>query len=89
VFAPAIELAERGFPMTKKGAQWFRASFAGNLSAETFPYPEVRETYMHAGGTEHIEFGRVLRQPALAHSFRLLASQGKAAFYRSGPPWGG
>jgi gamma-glutamyltranspeptidase len=60
-FAPAIELAEQGFPMTKRGADFFRANFepGQRLSAERHPFAEVRRIFTHCG-TRDYEFGELV-----------------------------
>lgn len=75
LLAPAIGLAEGGFPVTESQAFWgaFRAS-------EVADWPGFAGIFMHEGTT--LKAGHRLRQPALAQSLRLIAEKGDAEFYR-------
>ena len=73
VFAPAIEYAEGGVPLTIKGAGFF-ASGADRLS------PEARAVFLPSG--EVPAPGTLLRQPQLAATYRELARGGRESFYR-------
>ncbi len=74
VLAPAIELAEHGFPVTEIiGHTWqtSRAKLQSNASAA--------HTYLMAGRAP--ESGEVVVQPDLARSFRKIAEGGRDVFY--------
>ena len=74
VFAPAIELAEGGFPLTVKNAWFF------NAAAEALrEFPSSAGTYLVDGRSP--EAGEVLVQQDLAETFRTLAADGPDAFY--------
>ena len=74
VFAPAIELAEGGFPLTVKNAWFF------NAAAEALrQFPSSAGTYLVDGRSP--EAGEVLVQQDLAETFRTLAADGPDAFY--------
>lgn len=73
IFAPAIEYAEGGVPITLNGAQ-FIASSAERLNAA------ARATFLPDGTPPAA--GTIIRQPALAATYRELAAGGAAAFYR-------
>jgi hypothetical protein len=79
VFAPAVELARRGFPLTAKNAEFFVSSLALLEGPE---FAECHRTYT-MGGLAPV-LGMVLRQPELAASLELLAAEGPAAFYTGG-----
>jgi len=73
--APAVELAERGFPVT--------ADVAGNLRdlRERFErWPASRAIFLKADGTPW-DVDELLVQQDLAASLRLLAAEGPRAFY--------
>ena len=74
VLAPAIMLAEDGFPVGKILAD-FIASSEGKLK----PYPAAMAMYF-AGG-KPLRPGMVLRNPALAESLRRIAREGARGFY--------
>jgi gamma-glutamyltranspeptidase/glutathione hydrolase len=75
VLAPAIELAEHGFPVTEVIAHWWqvnRAKLQVNASAA--------RTYLPAGRAP--EPGEVFVQPDLADTFKKIAQEGPDVFYR-------
>ena len=76
VFAPAIELAEGGMPVTEKLANWLEAAAEGVLG----PWSSSAETYLMEGKAP--QAGMVLRQPNLARTYTMLAQEGRDAFYR-------
>jgi gamma-glutamyltranspeptidase/glutathione hydrolase len=73
--APAIELAERGFPLDPTMASSIRGEQA-RLSRDR----AANEAFFPGGRT--LEFGDTLRQPQLARTLRLIAEQGPEVFYR-------
>ncbi|MGE7993620.1 gamma-glutamyltransferase family protein [Pseudomonas sp. NPDC089554] len=74
LFAPAIALAEQGFPMS--------ARLHGLLAAD--PYiqgsPAMARYFLDADG-KPLAVGTQLRNPALASTFKQIAEQGAQAFY--------
>ena len=75
VLAPAIELAEHGFPVTEVIAHWWqvnRAKLQANANAA--------HTYLLAGRAP--EPGEVFVQPDLANTFKKIAQGGRDIFYR-------
>lgn len=73
VLAPAIELAEEGFPVTATLA----AYFAAEASLATFP--SSRKVYAPEGRT--LRPGELLVQRDLADTYRAVAEGGAGAFY--------
>src|SRR5579885_2268546 len=75
IFAPAIALAEEGMPVTFKLSKWLE---------RTAPLLQQWEnsaaTYLP--GNRPPRPGERLRQPNLARTYRLLAREGRDAFYR-------
>lgn len=75
IFAPAIALAEEGMPVTAKLSTWLE---------RTAPLLQQWEnsaaTYLP--GNRPPRPGARLRQPNLARTYRLLAREGRDAFYR-------
>ncbi len=75
IFAPAIALAEEGMPVTAKLSRWLE---------RTAPLLQQWEnsaaTYLP--GNRAPRPGERLRQPNLARTYRLLAREGRDAFYR-------
>jgi len=78
VMAPAIQLAERGFPVGVDLAASL-ASAAPLLKAD----PSSRRQFFKAGGVPYRP-GEILRQGDLARSLRRIAGQGAPGFY-AGP----
>jgi gamma-glutamyltranspeptidase / glutathione hydrolase len=75
--APAIGLAEDGFPLD--------AGLAGSLNslvASSEKFPELRRVYGKRGGAEPWKPGDRLVQPDLAKTLRAIAAQGADAFYK-------
>ena len=75
VFAPAIGYAEDGMPVTVKMSGWFRD--ADPLLKQ---WSSSADVFLKGG--RYLQPGEVLRQPNLARSYRLLAREGRDAFYR-------
>lgn len=76
LFAPAIRLAEEGFPVSPRLAQSL------SVSAETLRGDAgARALFFDAAGAPLAE-GAVLRNPALAETLKALAEQGADALHR-------
>lgn len=76
IFAPAIELAQEGMPISEKMAAWLEAAAEGVLG----PWSSSAETYLMEGKAPKAE--TILRQPHLARTYTMLANEGRDAFYR-------
>ena len=75
VFAPAIELAEGGFPITLSNAiMWGMA--VENLRK----WPTSAAQYLHDGAVPQV--GSILVQPDLGRTFRAIVEGGMEEFYR-------
>ncbi|WP_028110498.1 gamma-glutamyltransferase [Ferrimonas futtsuensis] len=75
ILAPAIDYAEKGFPVSELIAYYMNRS-APRLSL----YPGFKETFMPEGKMP--QKGEIFRNPDLAYSYRLLAEKGRDAFYK-------
>lgn len=75
LFAPAIELAEAGFPVSPRLHALVERNQRG-LAAS----PGARAYFFDSDGAPH-SVGATLRNPALADTFRQIAEQGPIAFY--------
>ncbi len=75
VFAPAIGYAEEGMPVTVKMSGWFK-----NAEPLLKQWSSSAEVFLKDGRPP--QPGEVLRQPKLAGSYRMLAREGRDAFYR-------
>lgn len=81
VMAPAIEIAEKGFPVT-----WnMTLTFAKAIDAIR-SQPETAKTFLNANGdplfTTEQANPTIIRQPELAQTLRLIAAGGADAFYQ-------
>ncbi len=76
VLAPAIRLAEEGFPVY---AHLAAAIHDGMAALER--YPASRALFLHADGTP-LGVGETLKQPELAKTLRAIAERGRDGFYK-------
>ena len=76
VLQPAIRLAHEGFPVSRRLAESLRRH-----EKRLGRFPATRAVFFAPGGRT-LQTGAWLRQPDLAGTFRLLASEGSAPFYR-------
>ena len=74
LFQPAIALAEKGFPVTKKLAMELRQY------PQMAKMPDIRSYLYHADGTPLAE-GENLKNSELAETLRAIAKSGPKAFY--------
>ncbi len=75
VMAPAIKLAEEGFPVS------FGLSFALAKGHEQFVSDASSQLYFEHPGGEPYKPGEILRQPDLAKTLRAISSLGARGFY--------
>ena len=74
LFKPAIYFAENGFPITELiQYDWENAGYKLNGD------DNARRVYMPGGNAPKV--GETFRNPELARAYRLVAEQGRAAFY--------
>ncbi|MCX6552208.1 MAG: gamma-glutamyltransferase family protein [Acidobacteria bacterium] len=74
VMAPAIRLAEEGFPVGQ-----VLAEFIGSGGDKMKPFPKARSLYFPEG--KPLGPGATVRNPELAESLRRVARDGKRGFY--------
>jgi gamma-glutamyltranspeptidase/glutathione hydrolase len=75
IFAPAIEIAEQGFPITEALAQGLKSS-RGKLAK----FPSSTKIWFKEG--KPLEMGDMLVNKDLARTLRAIATQGADPFYR-------
>ncbi|HWW86945.1 MAG TPA: gamma-glutamyltransferase [Vicinamibacterales bacterium] len=75
VFAPAIEIAEHGFPISDALAHGLNGS-----KDKLAKFPSTTKIWFKDG--KPLEMGDVLVNPALGKTLRTIAAQGPDAFYR-------
>ena len=78
VFAPAIALADDGFPVT----HYLSGAIAGDSLLREFP--TSRAVFTRSDTGEPLRPGDILRQSDLARTLSTIAQQGRDAFYRGG-----
>lgn len=74
VFAPAIELADHGVPLT-----WMNVTFFERAKAQLARSAEAQRLYLGSGDPRP---GQIVTYKDLASTFRLVAEGGAEAFYR-------
>lgn len=75
VFAPAIDLAETGIPLTPRGEYFYRNALnGGHLDSPT------KAVFFPDGSVPPA--GTIIRQPKLARTFRSVVDGGSDVFYR-------
>jgi len=84
VLAPAIRYAEEGFPVSQTIAYYWdrnmRILQARHDAGAFSEFDNARATYLNAEGNAPAE-GEIFRNPDLAATYRLLAEQGRDAYY--------
>ncbi|MCU0447918.1 MAG: gamma-glutamyltransferase [Microscillaceae bacterium] len=75
ILAPAIQYAEKGFPVSELIASYMARSFNGMKD-----YPNFKEVYSIDG--KPIQKGDVFRNPLLANTLRKIAKGGRDEFYK-------
>jgi gamma-glutamyltranspeptidase/glutathione hydrolase len=75
LLAPSIDYAENGFPVTE-----ILAGFWQHVAKKLAEQPDTAKTYL-VDGKGPVE-GQIFRNPYLAASYRAIAKEGPAAFYR-------
>jgi gamma-glutamyltranspeptidase / glutathione hydrolase len=75
VMAPAIRLAEEGFPVSEKLAASFRS-----METEFNQSPASRRIFLKNG--KYYQPGEIFQQPELAATLRRIAKNGPSEFYR-------
>jgi gamma-glutamyltranspeptidase len=76
IFAPAIAYAEEGFPVSPKLSGWIKRAAERVLK----PWESSAGIYLPDG--RPLQSGEIMRQSALARTYRTLAREGRDAFYR-------
>ena len=79
LLAPAIEYAEKGFPLTQLIAWYMQRSVPFYQSKG---FPNIEQTYITQNGGELKDAGEIYRNPFLANTYRAIAKGGRDAFYK-------
>ncbi|MGB7393316.1 MAG: gamma-glutamyltransferase [Pricia sp.] len=78
LLAPAMDYAEKGFPLTELIAWYMQRSVPYYISQG---FPNIEETYMAQNGGELPDEGEIYKNPFLADTYRKIAEGGRSAFY--------
>lgn len=73
LFQPAIELAERGFPVSER--------LHRQLGTEQLKWNEAARAYFFGADGKPLPIGTILKNPQFAATLRMLADKGADAFY--------
>jgi gamma-glutamyltranspeptidase/glutathione hydrolase len=79
ILAPAIDYAEKGFPLTELIA-WYMQRSVPYYKSQGFP--NIEDTYMAQNGGELPNEGEIYKNPYLANTYKQLAKGGRDAFYK-------
>lgn len=74
--APAVKLAEEGFPST-----WAMQGFLNMLSRRHRTYPSTAKAFLKPGNVPY-EPGEIWKQPDLARTLKRIQEQGRDGFYK-------
>lgn len=79
ILQPAIDYAEKGFPLTELIAWYMNRSVPFFISRG---FPNIEDTYMGQNGGELPKEGEIYKNPYLANTYRKIAEGGRDAFYK-------
>ncbi|NER13524.1 gamma-glutamyltransferase [Leptobacterium flavescens] len=79
ILAPAIEYAEKGFPLTELIA-WYMQRTIPFFESQNFP--NIEDTYKTQNGGKLPNEGEIYKNPYLADTYRKIAEGGRDAFYK-------
>lgn len=79
ILAPAIDYAEKGFPLTQLIAWYMQRSVPYYMSKD---FPNIEETYIQQNGDQLPNEGEIYKNPYLANTYKQLAKGGRDAFYK-------
>ncbi|GAW17938.1 hypothetical protein ANO14919_074070 [Xylariales sp. No.14919] len=81
ILTPAIELGEKGFPVSEGVAYWWDRSEPLIRRASPNGGEMLKQDPSALGGVRAPRAGEIMKNPTLAQTFRALATEGKAGFY--------
>ncbi|KAI0847373.1 gamma-glutamyltranspeptidase [Daldinia vernicosa] len=81
ILAPAIELGEKGFPVSEVVAHFWNKSEAKIRGASPNGGEMLKKDPGAQNGVRAPRAGEIMKNPNLAQTFRALATQGKKGFY--------
>ncbi|MEC7659175.1 MAG: gamma-glutamyltransferase [Bacteroidota bacterium] len=78
ILSPAIQYAEKGFPLTELIAHYMERSLKRFIKSN---YPNIKETYLQPNGGKLAVEGEIFKNPLLAKTYRTIANKGEQGFY--------
>ncbi|KAF2130588.1 acylase ACY 1 [Dothidotthia symphoricarpi CBS 119687] len=81
VLAPAIELAEKGFPVSELSATFWVESEKNIRRASPNGHEMLKKDPSAQDGCRAPKAGEIMKNPTIGNTFRLLAKHGKKGFY--------
>lgn len=79
ILAPAIDYAEKGFPLTELIAWYIQRTVP---FFESKGFPNIEDTYKAQNGGKLPDEGEIYKNPYLANTYRKIAEGGRDAFYK-------
>ena len=79
ILAPAIDYAEKGFPLTELIAWYIQRTVP---FFESKGFPNIEDTYKSQNGGKLPNEGEIYKNPYLANTYRKIAEGGRDAFYK-------
>lgn len=79
ILAPAIDYAEKGFPLTELIA-WYMQRTVPFFESKGFP--NITDTYITQNGGKLPNEGEIYKNPYLANTYKAIAEGGRDAFYK-------
>ncbi|CAM1369094.1 gamma-glutamyltransferase [Tenacibaculum xiamenense] len=79
ILAPAIDYAEKGFPLTQL-ISWYMNRSVPFFKSKGFP--NIAETYINQNEGKLPKEGEIYKNPYLANTYRKIAKGGREEFYR-------
>ena len=79
ILAPAIDYAEKGFPLTELIAWYMQRTIP---FFESRGFPNIGDTYKSQNGGKLPNEGEIYKNPYLANTYRKIAEGGRDAFYK-------
>ncbi|RDY61539.1 gamma-glutamyltransferase [Flagellimonas nanhaiensis] len=79
ILAPAIDYAEKGFPLTELIAWYIQRTVP---FFESKGFPNIEDTYKSQNGGILPNEGEIYKNPYLANTYRKIAEGGRDAFYK-------
>ena len=78
ILSPAIQYAEKGFPLTELIAYYMERSVKRFIKSN---YPNIKETYLQPNAGKLAVEGEIFKNPLLAKTYRTIANKGEQGFY--------